>query len=160
MSCKDLCFLVYVSTLTKDYDIKSFDELIQSFKENNKKHDITGYIICKWRDIIQVIEGPCDQVETLWMKIKSDNRHKNTMVLMREKTEKRIFGGWPMKGEHICNNQFHAERYQDFDIGTFYSNITTEQRVANLLEKFRTSHVEIINLAHQSMPSKTQLQFQ
>ena len=70
--------------------------ILKSSNENNVARDITGILMYGDGQFIQVLEGPRDQVKSLYAKIEKDPRHQNTECLLEEEIEDRVFGQWAM----------------------------------------------------------------
>jgi hypothetical protein len=64
---------------------------------NNEEHDITGLMVSNDRDILQVLEGPLDNLNVLYGNIVKDSRHYQIEVLCFETIYERNFEKWRMK---------------------------------------------------------------
>lgn len=79
------------------YDTASLAAILAESRIRNVQHDITGALICRSDIFLQLLEGPVGKVETLFEKIAKDDRHVEVRVLVRSKTEERLFPEWAMK---------------------------------------------------------------
>lgn len=87
-------YLVYLS-----YYRESLEQLVNditSFKMQNKKHDITGYLLYKDSNILQYIEGEYDTLMSLYDNIKSDTNHTHICKILVGKIPDRLYNDWSM----------------------------------------------------------------
>ena len=91
------CRLIYRSDTS--WDLLSNEVLLQLAKssaENNKASNITGLLLLSGESFLQVLEGPADKVNELYVRITQDKRHKNVALLSFEQTDQRYFSEWAM----------------------------------------------------------------
>ncbi len=88
--------LVYVSTATIRWSDTDLERLLQQSRRDNLIPDITGLLLFKEGNFMQILEGAKDAVLTLMAKIKSDARHERVMVIFEEETPRREFKDWSM----------------------------------------------------------------
>jgi len=88
--------ILYSSSAKEKFSAEGIKFLLKQCFENNKVHGITGCMIYKKREFIQVIEGEKKSVIDLFEKIKSDSRHTQINIIWEGLTEKRSFEGWLM----------------------------------------------------------------
>ena len=88
--------LVYVSTATIRWSDTDLERLLQQSRRDNLIADITGLLLFKDGNFMQILEGSKDAVLTLMAKIKSDARHERVMVIFKEVTPHREFKDWSM----------------------------------------------------------------
>ena len=92
----DLKRVIYVSEKTDTSD-DSLENIISSSKKNNPELGITGCLLTGRNSFLQLLEGPKQTVDTLYLKISADSRHKNILKLNDEVIGKRLFSSWSMK---------------------------------------------------------------
>ena len=114
--------VVYVSEKTDAFDT-TLKDIIASSKKNNPEEDITGCLLSGSNSFLQLLEGPEDFVDTLYSKIRKDNRHGNVVTLCDEKIDQRLFLSWSMKLAPFENMEWSKE---EFNSGNFLS-ITSEE---------------------------------
>ena len=114
--------VVYVSEKTNVSDT-TLKDIIASSKKNNPEEDVTGCLLSGSNSFLQLLEGPTEFIDTLYLKISRDNRHKNVMTLCDEKIGERLFLSWSMKLAPFENMEWSNE---DFNSGNFL-NITSEE---------------------------------
>ncbi len=89
--------LIYLSTASKtkmsDSDLAS---LLLKSQKSNRNIDITGILLHKNGEFIQILEGEKKSVLDLFEIIKKDKRHKNIIAFDQKEIEKRYFTGYFM----------------------------------------------------------------
>ena len=92
----DLISLIYVSSATRLLSDQELVDILNISRENNKQRNITGMLLYKDGNFMQVLEGPEGAVLELYEAIRKDNRHKGVMLLGVERVEVRSFPAWEM----------------------------------------------------------------
>lgn len=88
--------LVYVSSALADFGPDELlDLLVKARHKNDQKH-ITGMLLYKDGNFMQVLEGEESAVRQLFHTIENDTRHSGTIVLMEDPVDERLFGKWSM----------------------------------------------------------------
>lgn len=85
--------LIYISTVVGQ---PSNAEILTASRRNNARDGLTGLLYSDGVRFMQVLEGPTEQVETAYARIKLDPRHRAAVVLSRRLVEEREFGLWKM----------------------------------------------------------------
>ena len=88
--------LVYVSSAVNPFSKEDLLDLLTIARANNSQLDITGMLLYKDGDFMQVLEGEETAVRALFEKIERDPRHRGTIVLLEENIPKRVFEDWSM----------------------------------------------------------------
>ena len=84
------------------FDTSILNGLLVDSRENNKKNNITGSLLCRADIYLQMLEGPEEKVIETFDKIKIDDRHIEVEVLLTEKLIKgRLFPNWAMKDDPV-----------------------------------------------------------
>jgi len=73
--------LVYVSSAVKPFSQPALVKLLEKSHANNAKRGITGLLLYKDGNFMQVLEGEEDVVRTLYRKIARDPRHRGVITL-------------------------------------------------------------------------------
>lgn len=92
--------LVYVSSATRYFTNGELLKLLEICRANNQRLDITGLLLYKGGNFMQVLEGPDAEVVGLYQKIERDNRHRGSIKLLQRETAQRDFADWTMG---FCN---------------------------------------------------------
>ena len=88
--------LLYVSSASHRMSHQELVDLLQQSRRNNERQGITGMLLYKDGDFMQVIEGEEGAVRALFARIDQDPRHGGSTVLMQGPAETRLFGEWSM----------------------------------------------------------------
>jgi hypothetical protein len=91
-----LFFLVYVSSAVRPFSRVDLEDLLATSRDNNARAGITGMLLYKDGNFMQVLEGEEGPVRALYDKIGDDPRHRGKIVLRQGFTEERQFPGWSM----------------------------------------------------------------
>lgn len=78
-------------------DLSVLAGILSKARVSNKQNDITGSLICRSDIYLQLIEGPSEKIDTLFEKIRRDDRHVEVTVLSRAQPQDRLFPEWDMK---------------------------------------------------------------
>jgi hypothetical protein len=92
--------LVYVSAVISKFTPAELDQLLTQSRENNAAMDATGLLVYSDGNVMQVIEGPAQSIETLFGKIAQDPRHRQITKLVDIEVDKRDFEQWRMAFIH------------------------------------------------------------
>ena len=92
----DLKRVIYVSEKTDSSDA-SLAQIIDSSTKNNPETGVTGCLLSGSNSFLQLLEGPRQTIDSLYVTINADNRHKNVVVLTDEDIDERLFASWSMK---------------------------------------------------------------
>ncbi len=91
-----LFFLVYVSSAVKEFSQPELLELMRKSSGNNAKRNITGMLLFKDGNFMQVLEGPESAVKEVHAIISKDPRHKGLITLLKGQQKERQFPTWSM----------------------------------------------------------------
>ena len=99
--------LVYRS-ITKTLNATQINEILNTSRDFNFKHDITGCLIYHDGMFIQYLEGEAEVVLTLFERIKVVNRHHEVKLLYEGNIYSREFDTWSMAflSDEIPNEAF------------------------------------------------------
>ena len=88
--------LVYVSSAAQLFTRSQLDELLIRSRENNTRLAITGMLLYRDGNIMQLLEGDEAAVRALYQRIAADPRHHTCQILLTSEAEDRIFPEWSM----------------------------------------------------------------
>ena len=83
------------------YSLEILSAILVASRANNRKHDISGALICRSDIFLQLLEGPEQQVKNTYDAIQNDDRHVNVYHLIDRPIEKRLFPAWAMKDDPV-----------------------------------------------------------
>ena len=89
-------FLVYVSSAVRPFSPTELIGIMDQAVVNNAKVDITGLLLYKDGNLMQILEGEEAAVRALYNKIGRDPRHRGLLTLMQGQQEERQFPDWSM----------------------------------------------------------------
>lgn len=90
-------------------------ELLQQSRRNNERVGVTGMLLYKDGDFMQLIEGEESAVRELFARIDRDPRHHGALVLLDEPAERRLFGEWAMGFRDASEAELQAQPgFSDF----------------------------------------------
>lgn len=89
-------FLVYVSSTVKPLSRDELVDLLAKSRAANARLGITGLLLYKDGNVMQVLEGEAQNVRALYARISRDPRHQGLIVLLDGTAEKRQFPEWSM----------------------------------------------------------------
>ena len=72
--------------------------IVSISQANNKRDDITGYLIFDRACFLQVLEGEKSQVYTTFRRIEADRHHTDIVVVGAREVAARVFPNWTMAG--------------------------------------------------------------
>ena len=70
--------------------------ILTQARRNNKRDHITGALICRQNMYLQLVEGPEDAIDELYLKITRDDRHCDVRLGYSATVETRLFPDWEM----------------------------------------------------------------
>ena len=88
--------LAYVSTASKLFDSAELRDMLKESNARNKDAGITGMLLYKDGQFMQVLEGTLEAVTATFSRISRDPRHHGIMVLVKGAVQERRFPGWSM----------------------------------------------------------------
>ena len=107
---KTIC---YISDSTTHESLTKLNTLYLKAKANNQIHNITGILIYKNQNFMQVLEGESDKVDETFNRIKFDSRHRNIFKVINTPIEQRIFEDYNF-GFTIINNKRGLTNLHDY----------------------------------------------
>lgn len=104
--------LIYVSAAKHLMDEVELAELLERCRRANAIHNITGMLLYRDGDFMQVIEGPAHAINQLEQNLESDTSHHRMTVLVKEPINTREFPKWTMGYTTVTPSQI--EGFTDF----------------------------------------------
>lgn len=77
-------------------DEQALDDLLERARAKNGGLGVTGMLLYRQGDFMQVLEGPKDDVLSLYSTIIRDPRHHSVTTLVNTDVAERGFGDWSM----------------------------------------------------------------
>jgi len=88
--------LIYASSAVQPFTPAELQNLLQVSRRNNELCDVTGMLLYKDGNFMQVLEGERAAVTAVQQKIATDPRHHGIIVLLSRDTPERQFPSWSM----------------------------------------------------------------
>jgi Sensors of blue-light using FAD len=132
--------LVYVSSATCEFPEADLVALLRRSREKNARLDITGMLLYKDGNFMQVLEGPDESVRRLVGTIRADDRHRGVIQLLERQIEQREFSDWTMGFQNLNDPALRdTPGYSEFMNEPLDSEAfrTDPSRARRLLEVFR-----------------------
>ena len=92
--------VIYVSKPV-GFDEEILNRILTLSRFNNEKNQITGALICRSDLYLQYLEGPAHKIDSVYSKIKIDDRHEDVRLLEDGRSRRRLFSNWAMRGEPV-----------------------------------------------------------
>lgn len=83
------------------FDAAILSGILVHARKFNAESDLSGALICRNDIYLQLIEGPQSTVESLYERIKRDDRHTDVVELMRRPILHRLFPEWAMRDDPV-----------------------------------------------------------
>ena len=106
--------LVYVSSAAKLFTPAQLDELLRHSRENNTLAGITGMLLYRDGNIMQLLEGDEERVRSLYDRIAADLRHHTCQILLTTESEERMFPEWSMAFRRLDATGDWPEGFSEF----------------------------------------------
>ncbi len=88
--------LAYVSSTDRSFTPAEIAELLIKSRESNQRQGITGILLYKNGNVLQILEGDPTAVRSLFIRIGADPRHHGVIRLYEKRIEIRDFPDWTM----------------------------------------------------------------
>ena len=103
-------YLIYVSSAVKLMEGDALQSLLEQSRDDNRRLEITGMLLYKGGNFMQMLEGEKRTVLDLYERIKKDDRHKCVVRIMMGYEANRSFDHWSMGFNHMdkcgCSQTF------------------------------------------------------
>lgn len=107
--------LIYVSTAVHLLSYDELQDILEVSQRNNETGPVTGLLLYKDGNFMQVLEGPEEAVMNIFGKIQKDTRHKDITLLSITPIAEREFADWRMAFLNLQKKTIKNERaYSDF----------------------------------------------
>lgn len=100
-----LKYLAYVSRQSFILSNDDISQLLETCRTNNSNTNITGMLIYFDGTFVQFIEGPENNIDQLFQKIKKDKRHQDVVLLIDGIHKEREFSNWSMAYRKLSSEE-------------------------------------------------------
>jgi hypothetical protein len=87
---------VYISTAPK-MDAREVDRILETSHRNNRRDDISGFLLFNGRNFLQLVEGEAGNLDALMDRIRRDPRHQGIVQISRREIDQRCCHDWSMR---------------------------------------------------------------
>jgi hypothetical protein len=134
--------LLYVSSATEPFSKPAILELLKTSRVSNERAQLTGLLLYRDGNFLQVLEGEEAAVEGLFEKISADRRHGGLLRLLKGEIAEREFPAWSMAFRDLEDEALALEpgfsEFLNLPL-THHSIVTDCSRARRLLAVFRES---------------------
>lgn len=106
---KMIISLIYVSTAVYLLGSEELLDILRASRINNEMGPVTGLLLYKDGNFMQVLEGPEEAVMNIFGKILRDVRHTDIIVVSKEPIMAREFSDWRMAFLNLDDETFKNE---------------------------------------------------
>jgi hypothetical protein len=97
-STQSIHHIVYCSQAVQHMDKETLEKIINTARYHNPRFGITGLLVFGSGIFFQWLEGPKDNLTSLFKIISADPRHSNVVLLTKEdEFRERLFPNWDME---------------------------------------------------------------
>ena len=128
--------LIYRSRLKHSFDASKLCELVCVSQSRNAALKISGILLFDGTHFLQVLEGPLDNVNSLYDKINHDARHDNVVELMRDYAPKRHFEDLGMALFDLRSDNPRSVLRSVIVAGALKFNLASDGRVYKFIKSF------------------------
>ena len=110
---KSIC---YRSTINKELSILETEALFDACKKNNNRLGLMGLLYRYNNYYFHIIEGDKKDIDNLFSKIKTENRHKDITILLNQPITKFTFNNFTTGYNKVedLNALFGLQEYHDY----------------------------------------------
>lgn len=88
--------LIYCSQVSPALELPEVFKILKQSQSHNSKAQITGVLLFNTRYFLQILEGLEPEIDALYQRILSDQRHLNVKLIGRRPLEQRHWSRWSM----------------------------------------------------------------
>ena len=131
--------LAYASSTRGLLTTDDITKILVGSREKNRKRGITGMLLYKGGNVLQIIEGDTEEVTALFEVIRKDERHSGVIKLYQKNIDERDFPEWTM-GFHDLNAEGvrNLEGFSEFLDPRFDVLTISASSAARLLNAFKS----------------------
>ncbi|MBA3870004.1 MAG: BLUF domain-containing protein [Anaerolineae bacterium] len=136
----DLNHLIYASSSTRLMQEQDLVAILTKSHENNARLDVTGMLLYRGGNFLQVLEGQEAVIDDLFKVIMQDPRHHQVTLLLKRAVPSRQFEHWEMGFTNIdtidtstlpgytpyLSEPFNSHRFKDANFAYTFLNMFKE----------------------------------
>lgn len=114
-------------------------KILAGSRVKNQKRGITGMLLYKGGNVLQIIEGENEEVLALFEVIQKDERHSGVIKLYQKNIDARDFPEWTMGFHDLgAEGARHLEGFSEFLDPRFDMHTINPSSAARLLNSFKS----------------------
>lgn len=131
--------IIYASYATQNITEDTLYKILLKAHDRNEMMGITGLLLYRGREFMQLLEGPAGSVSELYQRIRKDPLHSHVTTLLDEQTDERLFGDWRMGVAEVTDATLrsHPSFSVFMESGFVGSGECLKDAALNLLARFR-----------------------
>jgi len=147
--------LIYVSTPEKSFSEEELDNLLTEARKTNQELEITGILLYTGSNFFQVLEGKESDIRFVFEKIKSNPKHSDIVVILKEAISKRSFEEWNMAYTRVSPDEIRdIVGYQDIENLSPSPALFEESKARKILSAFQSGYWKS-TLSHSSVQNRS-----
>ena len=95
--------IVYSSKASQPLSPEDLSGILTVARRNNQSLGITGMLLYRRGEFLQVLEGAEEPLQRLLVKIAGDPRHSHLAILLNGPIKSRAFGAWSMAFQDVSD---------------------------------------------------------
>jgi len=133
--------LIYASSATRKMHDQDLLDILSKSHQNNRGLDITGMLLYRGGNFLQVLEGEEAVLDERYQVILKDPRHYQVTLLLKRPVPKRHFENWEMGFTNLdtidpntipgytpyLNEPFNSQRFKDVSFAYAFLNMFKEE---------------------------------
>ena len=137
----DLVHLIYASSATRPMQPQDLVAILEKSHINNAEAGITGMLLYRGGNFLQVLEGSEQAVDERFKVILDDPRHYQVTLLLKRPVARRQFEQWEMGFTNLdtldtskltgytnyLNEPFNSDRFKDVSFAYTFLNMFKEE---------------------------------
>ncbi len=97
--------LAYISQASFEPSDTELLEILSVSRVCNERDQITGFLMYHDLNFFQVVEGPPEKIESLFMRLHRDVRHHHIIKILDRETRARMFTSWSMAFKSLSQRE-------------------------------------------------------
>jgi len=130
--------LIYVSNTSKVLKKEGIEQVFDYTTAFNINHDISGFLVYKDGNFIQLREGNEKTIKSLYKRIFKDKRHVNVITILEEEISQRYFDGYESGFFTSQNNKLTGGLLNYLDYLKLLENHKVDKQVAMVEQILKT----------------------
>lgn len=106
--------IVYASSATQPFDEKALRALLEVSQRNNARVNVTGMLLYREGNFIQVLEGEESAVQETYDRIARDPRHCGVLPFLKGDIAERDFPAWSMAYRNLDRDAASIPGFSEF----------------------------------------------